>query len=212
MSKIKKYSEADLTTLYDLKCFVGNDKIPLLSEWLEQTNSVALNSGEQYLFNLIFFDAKEKIKCWDREELKMKFIAFVLKLGHLVDSPPYHTYFEHTIEATVKTNFLKIKTDFMIAKGILNQPQNPYFHFQVWKKYRNPTGDPIAQLLTAFLISQEINQTKHPLYGCAVTGRFWEFIIMIDKNYYMSKSYDCTNEEDLMTIIAILRKCKYLLN
>ena len=212
MPRAKQYSEADLILHYDLKRFVGNEKSPLLSEWLSQENQVELNSGEQYLFNLIFFDAQEKIEYWHKEELKMKFIAFVLKLGYLVDRPPYNTYFKQTIKATVDRIFLKIKVDFMMAEGVLNQPQKPYFHFQVWKKYRNPADEPIAQLLTAFLISQEINPTSQPMYGCVVTGKFWEFIIMSGNNYFISKSYDCTEEESLISIITILRKFSHRLN
>lgn len=212
MPRTRQYSEADLILHYNLKRFVGNEKSPLLSEWLSQEKQVELNSGEQYLFNLIFFDAQEKIKYWHKEELKMKFIAFVLKLGYLVDKPPYNTYFKQTIKATVNANFLKVKVDFMMAEGFLNQPQKPYFHFQVWKKYCNPVDEPIARLLTAFLISQEINPTYQPMYGCVVTGKFWKFIIMTGNNYFISKSYDCTEEASLINIITILRKFSHRLN
>ena len=212
MPKAKQYSETDLILHYNLKRFVGNEKNPLLSEWLSQENQVELNSGEQYLFNLIFFDAQKKIKYWHKEELKMRFIAFVLKLGYLVDNPPYNTYFKHTIKATVDVNFLKMKVDFMMAEGISNQPQKPYFHFQIWKKHRNPADEPIAQLLTAFLISQKINPTSQVMYGCIVTGKFWEFIIMLDNSYFISKGYDCTEEKSLINIITILRRFRHRLN
>ncbi|MCK5728279.1 MAG: hypothetical protein KAH08_03570 [Methylococcales bacterium] len=212
MSKAKKYSQADLILLYDLKRFVGNETSPFLSEWLDPENQIELNSGEQYIFNLIFADAQEKIEYWYKEELKIKFIAFVLKLGHLVDDPPYNIYFKRTIKATVDTHFLKVKTDCMIAQGLFDQPLHPYFHFQVWKKYCNPVGDPIAQLLTAFLISQENNQTQEPMYGCTVTGKFWRFMVMVGKEYFISRPYDCTKEEDLLMIISILRRFKYYLD
>jgi len=204
MARAKKYSEADLILLYDLKRHVGNDKSPLLIEWLDC--DVELSSGEQYIFDFILQDAQEKIDGWHEEDLKMKFISFVLRLGHLFDNSLYNTYFERSIEATVEEHFLKIKTDFMIAKGVLDKPQTPYFHFQEWKKHRDPTGDPVAQLLEAFLIAQKINQNKKPLYGCTVTGKFWEFIVMSDKKYFISKSYDCTEKDDLMQIIAVLRQ------
>lgn len=212
MSKAIKYSQADLMKLYNLKRFVGNETNPLLTRWLDQDQPMELNSGEQYLFNIIFADAQDKIEYWYKEELKIKFIAFVLKLGHLVDDPPYNIYFKRTIKATVESHLLEIKTDCMIAQGIFDQPQHPYFHFQIWKKYCNPIGDPIAQLLTAFLISQEINKNTQPMYGCTVTGKFWRFMVMSGKNYFISKPYDCTQEEDLMNIISILRKFKYFLD
>jgi hypothetical protein len=210
MSKrIKKYSEAELVGLFGLERLTDSDKLPLLQAWLCAETS--LNAGEEYLFNLIFTDAKANIDSWHEEDLKMKFISFVLRLGHLVDDGNYHTYFERTVEATVDGYFLKTKTDFMLAKGILDMPQQPYFHFQEWKRHRDPTGDPVAQLLEAFLCAQVLNQQSLPLYGCTITGKYWEFVLLSGKTYAISESYDCTKKEDLMRIIAILRKFKYIL-
>jgi hypothetical protein len=205
MPKAKKYSEADLILLYNLKRQVGNKKSPLLIAWLD-CKEVNLNIAEQYIFDSILQEAQEKIDGWHEEDLKMKFISFVLRLGHLVDNLHFNTYFERTVAATVEKHFLKTKTDFMVAKGVLDQPQNPYFHFQEWKKHRDPTSDPLGQLLVAFLIAQKINQNKNPLYGCIVTGKFWEFIIMSGKNYFISESYDCTKKDNLMQIIAVLQQ------
>jgi hypothetical protein len=211
MPRVKKYSENDLMLLYGLKRFVGNNESPLLSRWLDQENTIELNSGEQYLFNLIFSDAQKRIESWNKEELTMRFIAFILKLAHLVDNSAYYKlYFKQTIAATVDTHLLKTKTDFIISRATL--AQQPYFYFQVWKKYRYSTNKPIAQLLTAFLIAQKTNPTNHPVYGCTVTGKFWEFMAMSNKNYYISKSYDCTQEADLMKIIMTLRTFKYFLD
>jgi hypothetical protein len=208
-SKIKSYREAELIAMFGLTRLVGNHAHPLMQEWL--TTSTTLNAAEQYLFDLIWRDAFAKIDGWQEEELKMKFISFVIRLGHLEDSNRYSTYFERTVEATVAGHFLKTKTDFMVATGILDLPQKPYFHFQEWKKHRDPNGDPVGQLLTAFLIAQEKNQDAQPLYGCTVTGKYWEFFLMEDKTYCISKSYDCTEQEDLLTIIAILRKFQEIL-
>ena len=210
MSRSKKYSEADLILLYNLKRYTGNDKSALLKRWLN-CREVKLNIGEQYIFDSILLESQEKIDGWHEEDLKMKFISFVLRLGHLIDSPHFNTYFERTVEAIVETHFLKIKTDFMVAKGVLDKPQTPYFHFQEWKKHRDPTGSPVGQLLEAFLIAQEINQNKKPLYGCTVTGKFWEFVVMSEKNYFISESYDCTKKGDLIQIIGVLRQFGYIL-
>ncbi len=61
---------------------------------------------------------------------------------YLEDDDRYNTYFEHTIEATVEGHHLKTKTDFMVAKGILDMPKVPYFHFQECKKLRDPKRQP----------------------------------------------------------------------
>ena len=203
LRKAKKYSEAELITQFGLQRVLGNDS-PLMKEWLN--TSVALNIGEEYLFNLIWTDAVNQIDGWQEEDLKMQFIAFVLKLGHFTPHENYQPYFERTVSATIDNCFLKVKTDFMLAKGVLDMPQLPFFHFQEYKRQTDPNGSPIAQVLEAMLIAQTLNQNSKPIYGAYVIGKFWNFIILKDKSYFISKSYDCTEKEELLNIIAILRK------
>jgi len=208
--KIKQYSISELTNLFDLQRLIGNHSHPLLTEWL--TCETTLNPNEQYIFDMILAEAQEKIADWHEEDLKMEFIAFVLKLAHLNNpKKKYQSYFERVIEATIGEHHLKIKTDFMVAKGILDKPEMPYFHFQEWKRHRDPNGDPVAQLLEALLCAQHINNNGKPLYGCTISGKYWEFFILIDKIYCISKSYDCTEAKELLHIIAILRHFKIIL-
>jgi hypothetical protein len=207
-NKEKNYSEAELIVLFGLER-VPFGKMPLMQEWLHCHTS--LQADEETLFYKILEKAQNNIEGWQEEDLKMKFVAFVLALGYLEDTEAYHTYFDATISATVEGHFLKTKTDFMVAKGVLDLPQMPYFHFQEYKKQREPSGDPVAQLLEAFLIAQETNKNGKPMYGCTITGKYWEFFTMEGKTYCISKSYDCTDEQDLLQIIAILRKFKEIL-
>ncbi len=97
-------------------------------------------------------------------------------MANLKSNKLFRTYYEKTVEATVEGIFLKTKTDFMIAKGILDLVKTPYFHFQAvgvpkYKKEKDPNGDPTAQLLEAFLVAQEKNKNGKPLYGVCVVGR-----------------------------------------
>lgn len=207
--KIKSYKETELIEMFGLHRFVGNEQHPLISEWTG--SKTVLNEYEQYIFDRISNRLIEKIAGWNEEMLKMNFIAFVIDLGYLVETTEYKTYYENTLEATVEGHFLKVKTDMVIAKGVLEKLQIPYFYFQEYKKVKDPNGDVAAQLLEAFLIAQEKNQNGKPLYGCTVSGREWEFYIMLGKDYYISRSYLCTIESDLLQIIAILRKFKEIL-
>ncbi len=208
-NKIQIYSEAELILQFGLTRLVGNQAHPLMVEWLDA--QVQLNDAEHYLFNTIWKDAQKKINGWHEEDLKMKFICFVLLLGHLEDNGQYNTYFERIVQGMVEGQFLKVKTDFMVAKGVLDKPQQPYFHFQEWKKHRDPNGDPVAQLLEAFLIAQTLNNDHNPIYGCTITGKYWEFVVLQDKTYCISESFDCTKQQELLQIIAILRKFKQIL-
>ncbi len=212
--KIKSYTETELIKMFGLNRLVGNNEHPLLQEWTNCTTD--LNAGEQYLFDLILKDLLKNIGKWKEEALKMNFISFVLKLGYIENTDLYSTYYEETIDATVAGHYLKVKTDFMLAKGILDEPQIPYFHFQEYKKEKDPYSDPDAQLLEAFLIAQENNRAvnhrkEKPLYGCTIKGRRWDFFIMEGQTYCISKAYDSTEKEDLLQIIAILRKFKEIL-
>jgi hypothetical protein len=208
--KIKQYNEAELIKLFDLKRLVGNQSHPLLKEWL--SCETTLNANEQYLFDMILADAQQKIDGWQEEDLKMWFIAFVIRLADLSnDEKHYQPYFERTLEATIDTHPLKVKTDFMVAKGILDTPELPYFHFQEYKRQTNPYGNPLAQVLEAMLIAYELNQNTKPIYGCYVVGRSWNFITLENRTYCISKTYDCTEADELLKIIAILRHFKVIL-
>jgi hypothetical protein len=174
-NKIRNYCEADLILLFNLNR-ITEEYTPLMQEWTNATTT--LTEFENTLFQRIRLRAKREILGWQEEDLKMKFIAYVLELANLVENEHVQSYFEKTVSTTLDGHFLKTKTDFMIAKGILDKPQQPYFHFQEYKPHKKPVGDSMAQLLEALLIAQEINQHKFPLYGCEVMGKYWSFVIL----------------------------------
>jgi hypothetical protein len=208
--KVKQYSEAELIKIFGLNRVSHSENSQLLQEWLNAKTT--LNAGEQYLFDMILADAKVQIDGWQEEDLKMQFISFVLRLANLSNPEKnYLTFFERTLSATVEDCFLKVKTDCMIATGILDRPERPYFHFQEYKRQTNPFGSPIAQVLEAMIIACELNQHNKPIYGCYVIGKFWNFMVLEHKTYTLSKSYDCTESDDLLHIISVLRKFKEIL-
>ncbi|MFN0201836.1 MAG: hypothetical protein ACKVTZ_09960 [Bacteroidia bacterium] len=207
--KIKSYSEAELIKMFGLQRLVGDNSTSLMSEWTNTTTTLSV--GEQYLFDEIMLDLLTQIAGWNEEMLKMNFISPVLILGHLRETLQYKKYYELTIEAIVQGYFLKVKANMMIATGILEVPETPYFYFQEYKKQKDPKGDVTAQLLEAFLIAQELNKNDKPLYGCTVIGKHWEFVILENKTYCISNTYDCTKAHELIQIVAILRKFKEIL-
>ncbi len=206
-NKTRIWSEAELVDTFGL--IKTKLTAPLLIEWLDATTT--LNEVETVIFNHINKEAIQWIEVWNEEDLKMNFIAFVIQLSHLNSHDTIRTFFEKTVEATVEGHYLKVKSDFMIAKGVLDMVKVPYFHFQEYKKDKDPNGDPNAQLIEAFLIAQEKNKNGKPMYGLYVIGRFWYFVVMEGKSYCVSKAYDSTDKEDLLQIIAILRKFRVIL-
>ncbi len=207
--KIKSYTEAEIIKMFGLERLAGNNAHHLMQDWTN--TSTKLNDWEMALFEDTYEGMPEKITGWNEEMLKMNLIAFILRLGHLRETKSYKTYYESILEATVENHFLKVRADMMIATGILEIPEKPYFYFQEYKKVKDPKGDITGQLLEACLIAQEKNKNNKPLYGCTVYGREWEFYVMEKKTYCVSQAYNCTNKDDLLQIIAILRKFKEIL-
>jgi hypothetical protein len=206
----KEWLEGELIETFKLKRIVVPQQTPLMQEWLDIAPP-EFNVGEQYSFDKCLLKAQKNIGGWSEEDLKMKFISPVLELGYLLDDEIALGYFDKIISATVEGTKLKVKSDFMLAKGILDVFRTPYFHFQEYKPQKNPSGDSMAQLLEAFLIAQEKNKNGLPLYGLDIVGKQWSFVIMEDKQYCISPMFNAIDKADLLAIIAILRKFKYIL-
>jgi hypothetical protein len=208
-SSMKNWREGDLIQTFKLNRII-TQQTPLMKEWLD-VQMPDLNIPEQYDFDRDLNKAQKFIAGWNEEDLKMKFISTILKLGHLMDDEMVIGYFDKIISATVEDIKLTVKSDFMLATGVLDVFTTPYFHFQEYKPYKNPSGDSMAQLLEAFLIAQASNKNNKPLYGADIMGANWRFVIMEGKDYCISKSFDSVDKIDLLTIIAVLRKFKFIL-
>jgi hypothetical protein len=146
------YKEADLILLFRLNR-IAEYQTPLLSEWLS-VYFPTLDTVEQAIFDRKLRETQNNIIGWSEEDLKMKFIAYIIELGYLVSGKSIVTYFDKIISATVEGRRLTVKSDFMVAKGLLDVFQTPYFHFQEYKPNKNPTWDSMAQLIEALLIAQ----------------------------------------------------------
>ena len=210
MARKKQYTEGKLITLFNLTRITSNVITPLMKKWLTFEPPI-LNVGEQYIFDEALLRAEQGITAWNEEDLKMKFISQIIPLGHLTDNGRFMTYYEKKLTGMVDGIPLSVKTDFMVAKGILTFYQNPYFHFHEYKPQGNPTGEPMAQLIEAMLLGQEKNQNGKPIYGAEIIGQSWKFVIMQDREYCISPAYDSIKKDELLDIIAILRKFRHIL-
>ena len=209
MAKKKQYTEGELITLLNLNR-IKESETSKMQEWLDVSKPI-LDDYEQRTFDDAIKRADKNIDGWNEEDLKMKFLSHILPLGHLVDNGRFMTYYEKKISGVVDGIELSVKTDFMVAKGVMSFHQNPYFHFHEYKPQINPAGEPMAQLVEAMLIAQEINKNGKPIYGAEIIGQNWKFVIMQGKDYCISRSFDSIDREDLFDIIAILRKFKHIL-
>ncbi len=209
MAKKKEWSEGEIVLAFKLTQII-EPITTTMQEWLAVKNPV-FTVVEQANFDDAYEDGRLHIKNWSEEDLKMKFISHILKLGRLVNDKNFVSFFDKKLAAEVQNYQLSVKADFVIAKGMMDFMEKPYFHFQEYKPNKKPTGDSMAQLLEAFLIAQKINNDNKPLYGCEVNGANWVFITMENNTYCLSKIFDSTDKEDLLKIIAILRKFRHIL-
>ncbi|MEM6298967.1 MAG: hypothetical protein AAF740_09805 [Bacteroidota bacterium] len=207
--EIQNWSEPLLIKIFGLtrKVREGSER---LDRWLSATTN--LTNFEEESLQRLLRSAIQNLDGWNEEELKMKFIGplFTLAGFHFEEEDGIQSYYERSISALVESHKLSVRPDFMVAKGILGLPEVPYFHFQEFKR-EQAAVDPMTQLLLAFLIAQELSKDDKPFYGAKVVGRLWYFVIMEGKRYHISKAYDATEEEDLVSIIAILRAFKRIL-
>lgn len=210
--KAKEWKEGEMILTFKLTKIVER-YTPLMQEWFE-ADLPTLTATEQENFDVCFQNAIKNINSWSEEDLKMRFISPVLMLGKVLEQGNFASCFDKKMAGEVENHYLSVKADFVIGSGLMDYMIRPYFHFQEYKPQKNPTGDPMAQILEAFLIAQteNIKDNKHiPLYGCEIIGKNWTFVIMEGKEYCVADTLVCTNKNDLMKIIAMLRKFRELL-
>ena len=209
MAKKKEWREGEIALTFNLKSIIA-PLTPIMEEWMS-IEKPDFSVVEQANFDAIYTNGLTHIKNWSEEDLKMKFISPVLALGKVMEDINFVSFFDKKLAAEVQGYQLSVKADFVIAKGLMDFMQKPYFHFQEYKPNKNPTGDSMAQLLEAFLIAQKLNDDGKPLYGCEVNGATWIFLTMENNSYCVSKAFDSRDKEDLLAIIAILRKFRHIL-
>ena len=180
---------------------------PLLDDWLIVTNDLTSKDIEELEYRR--WQLLKKVSSWNEETLKMKFIAFILDMVRY-DSDEIEGTFDAELKGVVEGTKLSVIADYALSRVTFDLIEQPYFYFHEYKP-RKKAKDPIAQLLLAMLIAQTKNVEQRPLYGCAVIGENWYFIILDGKKYSVSNAYVSTNSDDLQTILLVLRKFKEIL-
>lgn len=202
-----KWTESILCVHFNLKSVLS--KHPLLEEWLDVSNN--LTEAEKAQLEEHRAELEANVSFWNEEELKIKFLAFILRMADYDHSTKYRTYLDRDISAIVQGEPLLTKADFMISKGVGDYYTAPYFCFHEFKRKKN-ADDPIAQVLMAMLISQEKNKNDKPIYGCYIMGANWYFMLIQGDTYaQMTSPLRATNKNELQEILLILRKFKVIL-
>ncbi len=178
--------------------------LPTLTEWLD----VPKNSPIAPMIEKLRLSLSENVEYWNEDELKMLFIAPILITFDFNNPPLYRVFTQRQFSIQTAEVEANGRVEWFIATG-KQIPKKPFFFLQEYKPEKNAGNDPLGQLLIAMVDAQILNDdTKKPLFGCYMIGRFWFFVVLIEKSYSISKSYDATQTDDLSEIVVILERVK----
>jgi hypothetical protein len=181
----------------------------ILSYWL--SSKYELEKSQKVFLEKLSHDYKREGDAWNEEELKVRFLAYILWIADMEIPDKAKTFLERNITAEYQEHTISVDVDLMLAsvKG-LNTPKTPYFFLQELKKGKKSSNDPEAQMLAAMLAAQIQNQNEKAVFGGYVVGRFWFFAVLEGKKYTLSKAFDITQSSDLEQVIFCMRKIKEL--
>ncbi len=176
----------------------------LLTDWLSSKKNIS--EYEKKSIELQCEQLSNNVDAWNEDELKLQFIGpFLWFVNYITDK--YKPFTQRSL--SIKTDSVESSglVDFMIATG-KSRPKEPFFFLHEYKQqHPSKKNDPLGQLLIAMVAAQEKNGNNHPIYGVIVEGRYWYFVVLHNKEYVVSPSYDATKEE-IFQIYAILCKVK----
>ena len=197
--KYKNFQESELHSLVSLKRKIFSQEI--FKKWL---NFEYLISEEIIIFlqNLIERNI-ELLHSYDEEDLKIHFIApLIAKVDYFMLEDEIRNFYHEPLVYETEKFIFNGRADMMVSKGLFKS-EKPYFFIQEFKKGIRPT-DPEPQLLAELISAIELNN-ELSIRGAYIIGENWNFVILEklgkDKyQYFVSRTFNCTNIEDLKGI------------
>ena len=201
-----KYEEIELT--------FGTERVsnlPTLVAWLEADETA--DDFEKRILRTSHGQLVRKVEAWNEDELKFFFLSHIISLVDFSKPKVYSSFSQRTI-ATKRKDIhqnevdLRGRVEFFVALGE-QIPRQPFFFLHEYKPLNKTTpSDPLGQLLIAMLATQTMNEVKRPLYGTYIRGSSWQFVVLENNQYSVSKSFDAIEEVELFKIFSILKRCK----
>lgn len=210
----------DVILAFNLK---RDKKDSLFQEWQKKSKEYDISDFEKSNLAAAHKKLLNSIDDWNEMELQLKFIGKIVELvdfdmeEHFVSS-----FAERKLEQKINGAIVKGTVDWMVARG-QSKPMQPFFFIHEYKRSIGQIGDPAGQLLSTMYVAQLLNKQKSAptlfnpkpvsysdltIYGCYIIGKFWHFVVLKEKDFYISKSYDATDLDKLYTIIGLLKAQK----
>jgi hypothetical protein len=178
--------------------------LPTMLQWLDVSTTQDLPER----FENLRIELSENVENWNEDELKMMFIALFLAEFKFNNAPHYKVFTQRYFSLQTPTVEASGRIEWFIATG-KQTPKKPFFFLQEYKPEKGSGNDPLGQLLIAMVDVQTLNEdAQKPLYGCYIIGRLWFFVVLVGKEYAVSRAYDATQTDDMTAMIQILEKVK----
>jgi hypothetical protein len=207
MSEYKKIG-FDLVALSEAFNIVKQKKCVHLDAWIAA--SFTLNDFENKIIDEIHADIADSVEAMNEEELKARLISLLFFVAKIDTPDKIRVFYERSISTHIGEYALSVVTDCLVALPKFSLPTKPYFFLQEFKKAKGEKKDPEAQMLTAMIIANHLNNDSKPVYGGYLIGSNWRFATLVDNNYCISRKFDAENKTDLIQIVYILRQLKEL--
>ncbi len=204
-SKIKS---EELETIVDI---THNFDRTIFDDWFDNSYLVDADIS-LFLENLLEKEGKY-LNYYYEENLKIKFLTPIFnKIDFNIDIENINIkdFYEEKLIYETDRFIFNGTVDFTIAQGKIKSTR-PYFFIQEFKKGKMNT-DPEPQLLAELISAIELNNELR-MKGAYIVGENWNFVILEklgkDKyQYFVSRTFNATNMEDLKNIYKNLVSVK----
>ncbi len=181
---------------------------PLLKKWQDLAKTLEITAYEEQQLLDLQKPLQWGGKGWNEFELENKFISPVFMVAKF-DDQTIGYFLERHLSGTVGEYELSGIVDGMIAKGF-RDPDKPFFCMHEYKRSVENAGQPDAQALVAMLVVQADENGRKPVYGLYIVGLIWNFIVLNEKEYCISKSYNAEDGE-IFDIFRMLKALKHII-
>jgi len=202
------FKELTLTKLDDTLGLEQVLESEYLKDWQELASKTEITPHEKQVLEDLQKPLQWGGKAWNEFELENKFISPVIMTAK-IDDRKIGYFLERKLSGVIGEYELSGIVDGMIATGF-RDPKIPFFCMHEYKRSVDNEGNPDAQALGAMLVAREMNENKKPIYGLYIVGLIWNFMILEDDKYVISKDYK-SGDEELFDIFRMLKALKEII-
>jgi len=177
-------------------------------DWEKRARTIEIDEFNKQVIAQIQDILLDNVSSWNEVELIEYFIGPLLTFVNF-NTKKFKIFSERKIQGIVEGIELYGEPDAIIATGKY-RPLLPYFCFHEYKKQEENKGDAAGQALAPMLVAQELTEHKFPIYGIYVVGKYWNFMVLQNREYYISKTY-VADDEEIFDIFKMLKALKEII-